>query len=190
MREEVNVNLNLNLGLNGEFKLHHHHHHSSNPSQPGAADIINSIQDLKGTFMTQLQDAITGLKADDAQLEAEIDEVLGKLAQVPGEIAAAVQAALSAANVDDSTARQAIADIDASVRTSLAKVTAALVPPDDTGGGDTTSGGDDTTGGLSGNNIGDDTTSGGNGNDTLDGGGGTDTSDAGQGSDTLDGGAV
>lgn len=170
MSEHAKVDITLNL--NGEFHLHQHYHHNPHPSQPGAADILNSIQDLKGTFMTQLQDALAQLKADDAQLDAEIDEVLGKLAQVPGEIAAAVQEALSNAGVDDAATRQAVIDIDNSVRASIAKVTDVLTPPT---GGDTTGGTDTST----------DTVTGGNGDDTLVGGGGTDTTVGGQGGDTI-----
>lgn len=118
----------LTVNLNGEFHLHHHHHHGSNPSQPGAADIINLIRDSKEAIMTQLSDAIATLTADDAQLESEINEVLTKLAQVPGEIAAAVQKALDDAGVDAATARDAVIAIDTGVKEAIAKVTAALAP--------------------------------------------------------------
>lgn len=186
MEHTLHLKLDFNLTLGGGVSIDHRHHHSSNPSQPGAADILNSIQDLKGTFMTQLQDALAELKADDAQLESEIDEVLGKLAQVPGEIAAAVQQALVNAGLDDTTIRQTVIDIDSGVKAAIAKVTAVLTPPVDpgTGGGDTTSGGDTTTNTLVGGQ-GDDTLGGGNGSDTVGAGGGTDTSVGGQGSDTI-----
>jgi Ca2+-binding RTX toxin-like protein len=179
MEHTLHLKLDFNLNLGGGISIDHRHHHSSNPSQPGAADILNSIQDLKGTFMTQLQDALAELKADDAQLEAEIDEVLGKLAQVPSEIAAAVQEALVNAGVDDATIRQAVIDIDTGVKAAIGKVTAVLNPPTD-GGGDTTSGGDTSTDTLVGGQ-GDDTLGGGNGSDTVGAGGGTDTSVGGQG---------
>lgn len=123
---EHEASVELTLNLNGEFHVHHHHHHNS--PQPGAADIINSIQDSKEAIMTQLSDALAQLTADDAQLESEINDVLGKLAQVPGEIAAAVQAALDAANVDAATARDAVIAIDAGVKAAIDKVTAALNP--------------------------------------------------------------
>lgn len=123
---EHEASVEITLNLNGEFHLHHHHHHS--PSQPGAAEILNAIRDSKGSIMTQLSDAIATLTADDAQLESEITDVLAKLAQVPGEISAAVQAALDAANVDAATARDAVIAIDNGVKDAIAKVTAVLTP--------------------------------------------------------------
>lgn len=172
--QEHKVELALNLNLNGEFNLHHHHHHSPNQSQPGAADILNAIRESKGTIMTQLADALASLKADDAQLEAEVEELLGKLAQVPGEIAAAVQQGLVNAGLDDTSIRQAVIEIDEGVKASIARVTASLHPV----GSDTSTGSDTTS----------DTVAGGEGNDTLASGSGSDSVDLGSGADTLSGG--
>lgn len=187
--DKAELAVSVGLKIESDFHVHHHQHNHvfHDPGQPGVPDILNSIQAMRTTFMTQLQDALAELKADDAQLEAEIDEVLGKLAQVPGEIAAAVQEALTNAGVDDTTARQAVIDIDNGVKAALAKVTAVLNPPTD-GGGDTDSGGDTSTDTLVGGQ-GDDTVTGGNGDDTVDAGGGTDTTAGGQGSDIVDTGA-
>jgi hypothetical protein len=121
------LSLELDLKLNGEFHVHHHHHHS-NQSQPGAADIINLIRETRNEIMTQLSDAIAQLKADDETLVTEVDTLLGKLAQVPAEIAAAVQEALTNAGVSQDAAVAVMSQMDETVRASIAKVVAVLDP--------------------------------------------------------------
>jgi len=75
---------------------------------------------------TKIMSAFTDLLADNDTLIAEVQEMVDRLAQVPAEIATAVQAALDAAGVDPSITSQAIADADAKAKAAIAQVTQAL----------------------------------------------------------------
>lgn len=179
MPEEVNVNLNLNLSINGEFAVHHYHHHS-NPSQPGAADILNAIRDSKEAIMTQLDTSTAKETQDSAALIAAVEQLSAAFTALQSQNNSGLQAALDAANLDSATQATILDANDAAIQAELAKVQALLPgpatppaspPPPPT----------DTTGAGTGN----DTVAAGGATDTTGAGGGVDTIGAGGGTDTV-----
>lgn len=103
---------------------HHHFFHSPSPScpQPGVAEILTAIREMEKRLMS----AFTDLLTDENTLIAEVQLMVDRLAQVPAEIATAVQGALDAAGVDPTITAAAIAEADASVKAAIAQVTTAL----------------------------------------------------------------
>jgi hypothetical protein len=121
MREEARVKLTINL--NGEFHIHHHHHHSPNPSQPGAADIINSIRDLGKQIMTKLDTSVAQETGDFQTLLTAIEA----LEAVIGDNTA-LKAALDAANLDAETQASILDANDAAIQAAKDKINAILNP--------------------------------------------------------------
>jgi len=74
----------------------------------------------------RIMSAFTDLLADDNALIAEVQLMVDRLAQVPAEIATAVQGALDAAGVDPAITTAAIVEADARVKATIAQVTTAL----------------------------------------------------------------
>jgi hypothetical protein len=159
VREEVAVA--LTLSINGEFHIHHHHHHNS--PQPGAADIINLIQDFRKEVMTQL-DTSTAKESGDLQTLITATEALETaFANLQSQNNSALQAALDAANLDSATQAKILDANDSAIQDEITKVNTLLNPPQNT-------------------------VSGGNGDDSVGGGtGGTGTLSGGQGTDTVTG---
>lgn len=172
MAEDVNINFNLNVKVDGEVKVHHYHHHS-NPSQPGAADILNSIQAFRKEIMTQLDTSTARETGDFQTLLTAVEGLEAAFEALKGQNNAPLQAALDAANLD-STTQAAILDAnDTAIQAAIAKVQSLLNVPAPA----------DTTGGAGGN----DTVSAGGGTDTTGGSGGADTTGGAGGSDTVSG---
>jgi hypothetical protein len=112
------------------------------PPDPRQEEILKAIGDLKDAVMTQLQDTIATLSADDTALAADVDALVKIIQTIPAQVQAAVATALSQANVDTATTTAALSAIDTVVKGSIAEAVAALPAPSGGGGG----GGDTNTG--------------------------------------------
>lgn len=153
--EREEVRFGLELSLNGEFHLHHHHHHLS---QPGVADILNSIQDLRNDIMTQLDISAAKETQDAGLLLTAVQALETAFTNLQGQNNTALQAALDAANLDSTTQAAILDASDAAISAELTKVNALLAPAGNggdtgTGGTDTSGGGSTLTGGQSDNSI-------------------------------------
>lgn len=104
------------------IEVYHHF-----PGTPDTEKVLIAMQAME----TKIMSAFTDLLADDDKLIAEVQLMVDRLAQVPAEIATAVQAALDKAGVDPAITAAAIADADAKVKAAIAQVTSALgaAPP-------------------------------------------------------------
>lgn len=80
------------------------------------------------TRMTALSDAVAQLTTDDEALETEVTDLIATINGIPAQVASAVQAALTAAGVDDAAQVTALASVDAAVKASTASAIAALTP--------------------------------------------------------------
>lgn len=102
-------------------------HHGDRP--PTRREIETLLAAMELRIMSGLSDGIAQLKADDEELEADVEELIGVVDGIPSVVASAVQNALTAAGVDSAAAATALAEIDAAVKAETAKVKAHLPPP-------------------------------------------------------------
>lgn len=126
--ETERLELQLKLEFPTELHVHHHHHHSE--PQPGAADILNSIQELRKDLMTELATITATESADQATLLSKTDALIAAFQNLNSANNATLQAALDAANLDSATQAGILTANDKAINDEIAKVNAALVPAD------------------------------------------------------------
>lgn len=128
--------VNLTLTIGGEFNLHHHYHHNPSSAQPGAAEILNSIRELKGLIMS-LDTSTAAQTADLKLFTDEVDKLIAAFTALGSTNNTTLQAALDAANLDSATQAAILDASDKAIQAEFNKIKAVLTPAAPAAGGGT-----------------------------------------------------